>query len=127
MKSILWWKEAVIYQIYPRSFYDSNGDGEGDLPGITSHLEYVQKLGVDAWSPFLYISNKDVDVANRRCRPRLDTLDQVLINRVELIVLADIVQPVHSMFSSGVEITETPERNRFHFYDAKPDGTPPNN
>ena len=43
-----WWKNAVIYEIYPRSFQDSNGDGIGDLNGITSHLDYLQKLGVDA-------------------------------------------------------------------------------
>ena len=43
-----WWKEAVIYQIYPKSFQDSNGDGIGDLPGITSRLDYLHKLGVDA-------------------------------------------------------------------------------
>ena len=43
-----WWKEAVIYQIYPKSFQDSNGDGIGDLPGILSRLDYLQKLGVDA-------------------------------------------------------------------------------
>ena len=49
-----WWRGAVIYQIYPRSFMDSNGDGIGDLPGITSRLEHVAGLGVDAiWvSPF---------------------------------------------------------------------------
>ena len=50
-----WWKEAVIYQIYPRSFADSNGDGIGDLNGITEHLPYLEKLGVDVlWlSPFI--------------------------------------------------------------------------
>ena len=42
-----WWKEAVVYQIYPRSFKDSNGDGIGDLNGITSKLDYIQGLGVD--------------------------------------------------------------------------------
>ena len=43
----LWWKDAVVYQIYPRSFCDSNGDGIGDLNGITSRLDYLKKLGVD--------------------------------------------------------------------------------
>ena len=42
-----WWKEAVVYQIYPRSFMDSNGDGIGDLNGITSRLDYLKDLGVD--------------------------------------------------------------------------------
>ena len=42
-----WWKEAVIYQIYPRSFADSNGDGVGDLNGITEHLDYLEELGID--------------------------------------------------------------------------------
>ena len=49
-----WWKESVVYQIYPRSFMDSNGDGIGDLNGITSRLAYIRELGVDVvWiSPF---------------------------------------------------------------------------
>ena len=42
-----WWKEAVVYQIYPRSFADSNGDGIGDLNGITAHLDYLKGLGID--------------------------------------------------------------------------------
>ena len=42
-----WWKEAVVYQIYPRSFMDSNGDGVGDLKGITSKLDYLKELGVE--------------------------------------------------------------------------------
>ena len=48
MSSLKWWETAVIYQIYPRSFQDSNNDGIGDLPGITSRLDYVAGLGVDA-------------------------------------------------------------------------------
>jgi len=63
-----WWKGASIYQIYPRSFVDSNGDGIGDLPGITSKLEYVASLGVDAmWlSPFFTSPMRDFgyDVAD---------------------------------------------------------------
>ena len=56
-----WWKEAVVYQIYPRSFQDSNGDGIGDLPGITQHLDYLQKLGVNViWlSPHFDSPNAD--------------------------------------------------------------------
>ena len=55
MSSLKWWENAVIYQIYPRSFQDSNDDGIGDLKGITKRLNYLSKLGVDAiWiSPFL--------------------------------------------------------------------------
>ena len=42
-----WWKEAVVYQAYPRSFMDANGDGIGDLQGVTSRLDYLQELGID--------------------------------------------------------------------------------
>ncbi len=65
-----WWRGAVIYQIYPRSFMDSDGDGIGDPPGITSRLEHVASLGVDAiWvSPFFRSPMKDFgyDVADYR-------------------------------------------------------------
>ena len=56
-----WWKESVVYQIYPRSFMDSNGDGIGDLPGIRSKLDYLKYLGVDVlWiSPFFKSPNDD--------------------------------------------------------------------
>ena len=47
-KNSKWWKQSVVYQIYPRSFYDSNGDGIGDIPGITNRLDYLSELGVDA-------------------------------------------------------------------------------
>ena len=63
-----WWRSSVIYQIYPRSFADANGDGMGDLPGITSRLPKLKELGVDAiWlSPFMTSPQKDAgyDVAN---------------------------------------------------------------
>jgi alpha-glucosidase len=54
MNEQMWWRGAVIYQIYPRSFYDANQDGIGDLPGIINKLDYIASLGVDAiWiSPF---------------------------------------------------------------------------
>ena len=61
MDDFLWWRDGVIYQIYPRSFSDSNGDGLGDLPGIVSHLDYLKDLGIDAiWlSPFQPTPDKD--------------------------------------------------------------------
>src|SRR6478752_6648263 len=75
-----WWRGAVIYQIYPRSFMDSNGDGVGDLPGITSRLDHVASLGVDAiWvSPFFRSPMKDFgyDVADyRKVDPMFGTLE----------------------------------------------------
>ena len=61
MSDLHWWETAVIYQIYPRSFQDSNGDGIGDLPGITTRLDYIARLGIDAiWiSPFFKSPQKD--------------------------------------------------------------------
>jgi oligo-1,6-glucosidase len=54
-----WWKEAVIYQIYPRSFKESNGDGTGDLPGIVQKLDYLKILGIDViWLCLIYKSRK---------------------------------------------------------------------
>ena len=57
-----WWKESVVYQIYPRSFCDSNGDGVGDLQGIISKLDYLKELGVDVvWLSPIYDSPNDVN------------------------------------------------------------------
>ncbi|MCL2731943.1 MAG: alpha-amylase family glycosyl hydrolase, partial [Actinomycetia bacterium] len=65
-----WWRDAVIYQVYPRSFADGNGDGMGDLPGVTARLPYLRDLGVDAvWlSPFYASPQADAgyDVADYR-------------------------------------------------------------
>ena len=77
-----WWKEAVIYQIYPKSFQDSNGDGIGDLPGIISRLDYLEKLGVDAlWlSPVLASPQVDngYDVSDYRAiDPMFGTMEDM--------------------------------------------------
>jgi len=65
-----WWRQAVVYQVYPRSFADSNGDGIGDLPGLTSRIDYLADLGVDAiWlSPFYpsALADGGYDVADYR-------------------------------------------------------------
>ena len=142
MKSSPWWKEATIYQIYPRSFFDSNGDGEGDLQGITSKLQYVQELGVDAiWlSPFYTSPNKDggYDVADPRdVDPRFGNLDDAkklieVAHSLGLKVLVDVVpnhfSDQHVWFQQALKAGRgSAERARFHFYDANEDETPPNN
>lgn len=75
MSERCWWKEAVIYQIYPRSFNDSNNDGIGDIPGITEKLDYLKWLGVDAlWLSPVYKSPNDdngYDISNY-----LDIMDE---------------------------------------------------
>ena len=75
-----WWKQAVVYQVYPRSFYDANGDGLGDIRGVTERMDYLSALGVDAiWlSPFYPSPLVDggYDVADyRNIDPRLGTLE----------------------------------------------------
>lgn len=77
-----WWKEASVYQIYPSSFKDSNGDGIGDIPGITSELDYLKNLGVDlVWlSPILQSPQVDMgyDISDyRKIHPPYGTMDDV--------------------------------------------------
>lgn len=77
-----WWKEAVFYQVYPRSFYDSNGDGIGDIKGITAKLDHIRSLGVDAiWcSPFYDSPNADngYDIRDyRRIMKEFGTMEDV--------------------------------------------------
>ncbi|HEY3292629.1 MAG TPA: glycoside hydrolase family 13 protein [Candidatus Nanopelagicaceae bacterium] len=137
-----WWKDAVFYQIYPRSFFDSDGDGEGDLRGITDHLDYVRNLGVDAiWmSPFYKSPNKDggYDVSDPRdVDPRHGNLSDAkdLFARAKELGLKVIVDIIPNHFSSEhVWFKEalsspkgSPARSRFHFYDGKDAKTPPNN
>ncbi|HIY51252.1 MAG TPA: glucohydrolase, partial [Candidatus Olsenella avicola] len=75
-----WWKQAVVYQVYPRSFYDVNGDGLGDIRGVTARMGYLKSLGIDAiWlSPFYPspLADGGYDVADyRNVDPRLGTLE----------------------------------------------------
>ena len=129
-----WWRQAVIYQIYPRSFKDSNGDGIGDLKGITSKIDYLSSLNVDAvWlSPFypsaLADGGYDVD-DYRDVDPKLGSLadfDEMLskLHEVGIRVFVDIV-PNHSSnrhewFKEAIAAEPgSPARNRYIFRDGK--------
>ncbi len=136
-----WWRSAVIYQIYPRSFVDSNNDGIGDLPGILQKLDYVEDLGVDAiWiSPFFKSPMKDFgyDISDYRAvDPIFGTLDdfkQVLnaAHDRHLKVLIDQVwnhtSDQHPWFLESRENQTNPKADWYIWADPKPDGTPPTN
>ncbi len=136
-----WWETAVIYQIYPRSFQDSNDDGIGDLPGITSRLEYIAKLGVDAvWiSPFFKSPQKDFgyDVSDYcDVNPEYGTLkdfDALLAkaHRLNLKIMVDIVpahcSDQHAWFIESRQSRDNDKSDWFHWVDPQADGSPPNN
>lgn len=139
-----WWRHAVIYQVYPRSFADADGDGMGDLRGITDHLPYLCDLGVDAvWvSPFYPSPQKDAgyDVEDYcDVDPRFGTLADAddLIARVHDLGLRIIVDLVpnhtsdrHAWFRRALASpVGSPERARYHFRTPDPEhpDSPPNN
>jgi alpha-glucosidase len=139
-----WWRHAVTYQVYVRSFADSDGDGIGDLPGITSRLPYLRDLGVDAlWiTPFYTSPQKDhgYDVADYHdVDPLFGTLadaDELLARAHELglRVIVDLVpnhtSSEHAWFRAALAAAPgSPERARYLFRDGRgPDGSePPNN
>lgn len=139
-----WWRHAVIYQVYPRSWADGDGDGMGDLPGITSRLPHLAELGVDAlWlSPFYTSPQHDAgyDVADYRdVDPRFGTLDDAdtLLSRAHELGLRVIVDLVpnhssseHPWFRAALASPPgSPERARYVFREGRgPDGEePPNN
>jgi alpha-glucosidase len=136
-----WWQGGVIYQIYPRSFKDSNGDGIGDLRGITQKLDYVASLGVDAiWiSPFFKSPMKDFgyDVSDYRdVDPMFGSLadfDALLARAHELglKVMIDLVMShssdQHPWFAESRADRDNDKADWYVWADPKPDGTPPNN
>ncbi|SEB21016.1 alpha-glucosidase [Variovorax sp. YR216] len=136
-----WWRGAVIYQIYPRSFMDSNGDGIGDLPGITARLDHVAALGVDAiWvSPFFRSPMKDFgyDVADYRAvDPMFGTLEDfdAMLARAHALGVKVIIDQVlshtsdqHAWFSASRASRDSPQADWYVWADPRPDGTPPNN
>ncbi|MGN7860667.1 glycoside hydrolase family 13 protein [Microbacterium sp. 22303] len=139
-----WWRTAVIYQIYPRSFADANGDGIGDLPGITSRLDALQELGVDAiWlSPFMPSPQKDAgyDVSDYRgVDPLFGTLEDfdamlAAAHARSIRVIVDLVpnhsSDQHRWFQEALKAAPgSPERARYIFRDGKGEHgeLPPNN
>ena len=136
-----WWRGAAIYQIYPRSFADSNGDGVGDLPGITARLDHVAALGVDAiWlSPFFPSPMKDFgyDVADYcDVDPVFGTLADfdALVARAHGLGLRVIIDQVYSHTSDAHGWFRESRSDRVNaradwyvWADPRPDGGPPNN
>ena len=136
-----WWRGAVIYQIYPRSYQDTDGDGVGDLKGIAERLPYIASLGADAvWiSPFFTSPMKDYgyDVADYcEVDPMFGTLadfDTIvdMAHRLELKVMIDLVMShtsdKHPWFAESRASRTNPRADWYVWADPKPDGTAPNN
>lgn len=137
-----WWKEAVIYQIYPRSFYDSNGDGIGDLNGIRQKLDYLQDLGVTAiWcSPFYDSPNDDngYDIRNyQKIMAEFGTmedfdklLDEIHARGMKLIIdlVVNHTSDEHKWFQEALKSKDNPYHDYYIWRDATDKGiTPPNN
>lgn len=141
MTEPLWWQRGVIYQVYPRSFQDSNGDGVGDIPGIISRLDYLADLGVDAiWlSPHYPSPQEDFgyDVADYTgVDPMYGTLadfDELVkeAHRRDLRVMVDFVpnhsSSQHPWFIESASDLTNPKRDWYVWRDPKPDGSLPNN
>jgi len=136
-----WWRGGVIYQIYPRSFQDSNGDGIGDLPGITARLEHIARLGADGiWlSPFFKSPMKDFgyDVSDYRdVDPMFGTLDDFrqLVARAHALGLKVMIDQVlshtsdqHAWFQESRSSRDNARADWYVWADAQEDGNPPNN
>ena len=136
-----WWKEAVFYQIYPRSFYDTNGDGIGDLPGIIEKLDYLKDLGVDAlWLSPIYDSPNDdngYDIRDyRKIMEEFGTMedfDKLLleVHKRDMRLIMDLVvnhtSDEHEWFKKALEDPDSKYRDYYYF--RKDDGSKkePNN
>jgi alpha-glucosidase len=136
-----WWRGAVLYQIYPRSYLDTNGDGVGDLPGIAMKLDYIASLGVDGiWiSPFFASPMKDFgyDVSDYcAVDPVFGTLEDFdrLLETAHGLGLKVIIDQVyahtsdaHVWFEESRQSRDNPRADWYVWMDPKPDGTPPTN
>ena len=136
-----WWKRGVIYQVYPRSFQDQNGDGIGDLSGITARLDYLQDLGISAvWvAPFFRSPMKDFgyDVEDHRAVDpifgSLDDFDELVTeaHRRGIRIMIDLVlshaADSHPWFQSARSQRGAEWEDCFVWADPAADGSPPNN
>ena len=141
MDSYLWWQRGIVYQVYPRSFQDSNGDGVGDLEGIIARLDYLEWLGVDAvWvSPIFPSPMADFgyDVSDYTgIHPlfgSMDDFDRLLqeIHRRGLKMILDFVpnhtSEKHPWFEASRSSRDDPKRDWYIWRDPGPGGAPPNN
>ncbi len=140
MSKRAWWKEAIVYQVYPRSFKDSNGDGVGDLRGIIEKLDYIQGLGVDAvWLNPIYKSPNDdggYDISDYySLQPEFGSMqdfDALLagLHQRKLKLIMDLVlnhsSDEHPWFQESRKTKENPYRN-YYFWKKGKNGGPPNN
>ena len=136
-----WWKEAVVYQVYPRSFMDANGDGIGDLQGVTSRLDYLQELGIDViWlSPVYQSPNVDngYDISDYQAiQPEFGTMadfDELLkqAHRRGIRIVMDLVvnhsSDQHPWFVESRKSKDNPYRDYYIWREPKADGSAPNN
>jgi len=136
-----WWREAIIYQVYPRSYLDTNGDGVGDLPGITARLDYIASLNVDiVWlSPFFKSPMKDFgyDISDYcDVDPLFGTLadfDALIVkaHQLGLKIMIDQVMShsaeAHPWFAESRLSRDNPKADWYVWADPLPDGNPPNN
>ena len=136
-----WWKESVVYQIYPRSFCDSNGDGIGDLNGITGKLDYLKELGIDViWLSPVYKSPNDdngYDISDYQAIMdefgTMEDFDRMLATAHEkgIKIMMDLVvnhtSDEHKWFMESRKSTDNPYRDYYIWRPAKEDGSLPNN
>ena len=136
-----WWKESVVYQIYPRSFCDSNGDGIGDLNGITGKLDYLKELGIDViWLSPVYKSPNDdngYDISDYQAIMdefgTMEDFDRMLATAHEkgIKIMMDLVvnhtSDEHKWFIESRKSTDNPYRDYYIWRPAKEDGNLPNN
>lgn len=136
-----WWKESVVYQIYPRSFCDSNGDGIGYLNGITGKLDYLKELGIDViWLSPVYKSPNDdngYDISDYQAIMdefgTMEDFDRMLATAHEkgIKIMMDLVvnhtSDEHKWFIESRKSTDNPYRDYYIWRPAKEDGSLPNN